>query len=281
MKYVNIAGVVTLYNPDESVYENIKTYCDYIDKLYVILNSKISNYLFREIESIPNVIFIKKYENIGIAKAVNVVLDEVKGKYSWLLTMDQDSCFDENVCEYFSAANDVDIDCIYGITSLITENKVLKKEIKYEYIDRCITSGMLLNVELAIRCNGLNEKLFIDEVDYELCYRCNRLGYKLIRIPIETMKHVIGAPKVYKIFNRFIKVDNENAFRNYYIFRNCMYVMYEYPEKRMQYIFSLMKRFIKILIFEDNKINKITFVFMGVRDFILRRMGKLDYKKIK
>lgn len=40
---LSIAGVVILYNPDESVYKNISSYAPYIQKLYIIDNSEHTN----------------------------------------------------------------------------------------------------------------------------------------------------------------------------------------------------------------------------------------------
>ena len=45
MKNINIAGIVTLYNPTDEDIKNITTYIDDIDKLYVIDNTEGKDFL--------------------------------------------------------------------------------------------------------------------------------------------------------------------------------------------------------------------------------------------
>lgn len=56
---LSIAGVVILYNPDESVYKNISSYAPYIQKLYIIDNSEHTNEnLLSKIIPHSNIIYI-------------------------------------------------------------------------------------------------------------------------------------------------------------------------------------------------------------------------------
>ena len=106
---MKIAGVVTLYYPDKSVVYNITTYLRYVDVLYIVLNSKISLDIMKSLHSFSNIIIINMEENSGIAKAVNTVLVKIKNKYTWCLTMDQDSFFYEGEFEgYLSILKNVD-----------------------------------------------------------------------------------------------------------------------------------------------------------------------------
>ena len=273
-----IAGVVILYNPSIIVIDNIKTYVNDLDVLYVVLNSKINNNsIYRYIKNEEKIHVIKHNENEGIAKSLNEVLKLVENKYIWLLTMDQDSAFaSDTVYDYLSIVNDVDESIVYGITSKITCNQIIKSSDKYDYIDRCITSGMIVNVNIAIESGGFCEDLFIDEVDYEFCYRVNDKGYGLVRYPHKIMQHFIGNEKTYSILGYKFASDNESYFRLYYIYRNCLYVMREYPHTRKKYMWALLKRTIKIIIAEDDKMRKIKYILKGIKAFFFNKMGKLQ-----
>lgn len=271
-----LAAVVILYNPDKNVVNNIKSYIHYIDILYVVLNTEVNidiyNYLYNE----EKIRIIKHRENEGIAKSLNEVLCLVKNNYSWLLTMDQDSSFISNsVNKYLAIIGELDAKEIYGVTSKITCNDIISSGENFDYIDRCITSGMILNVKIAVECGGFCEDLFIDEVDYEFCYRVNERGFKLIRYPYKVMKHYIGNEKICSVAGVKFSTENERYFRLFYIYRNCLYVMSKYKHTRKKYIIALLKRTIKIIIAEDDKMRKIKYAFKGIKAFLFNQMGKL------
>lgn len=271
-----IAGCVILYNPELSVIDNIKTYLPYIDVLYVVLNSDISGEIHEYLDGEENITTINHYENEGIARSLNEVLNLVKANYNWLLTMDQDSMFvSSSIEKYLHVVEKVDIDEVYGVTSVITDNKIIKYAKEYDYIDRCITSGMILNVKIAYRYGGFCEDLFIDEVDYEFCYRLNKEGFKLIRYPHKIMQHYIGNEKIYSLFGFKFSSENEKYFRLYYIYRNCLYVMNEYKDIRGKYILTLLKRTIKIILAEDDKVRKIKYALKGVKAYFTHETGKM------
>ena len=275
MRYKNIAGMVTIYNPDVNVYENINTYSSYLDKVYIVINSEINNDIREKLNGIKNAEIIDCHINLGIAKAINVVLDKAKYRYDWLLTMDQDSSFIKKVEKYLAKTKKVDTITTYGITLEIGEKESAGIDDSLMLVDRCITSGMLLNVKLAIDSGGFDEKLFIDEVDFEFCYRCNLMGYKLYKYPVKIIDHHVGNYKKYKICGFRFTSDNEKYFRQYYIFRNSLYVMKRYRNMRIQYTFTLLKRLIKIILVEEDKKRKCIYIAKGIKDFVIDKMGAM------
>ena len=70
-KNVKIAGIVTLYNPSDKDIENISTYIDDIDKLYVIDNTEGNDNKSR-IPKNKKIEYTFKNENIGVAAALNI-----------------------------------------------------------------------------------------------------------------------------------------------------------------------------------------------------------------
>ena len=66
-----VYALVTLYNPENTVAENMKKLQQYVDKIYLIDNSATDNanqFLSRKIKYIPN------YANFGLSAAFNKVL---------------------------------------------------------------------------------------------------------------------------------------------------------------------------------------------------------------
>lgn len=271
----SLAGVVILYNPDDSVLNNIESYASHLDAFYVIDNSTTDNKsLIKKMQERFTIQYIPHHENKGIAYSLNEVLNLVNGKYEYLLTMDQDSRFcPGKFPEYASVLAQVSSD-VYGVSpnyeSLeIEECKTLSR------IDRCITSGSIIRVSLALNCGGFDENLFIDEVDLEFNYRCEKRGYKLLKYCPYILIHDVGHPIYANIFGWHFKTLNENYIRQYYIFRNKLYIASNYPEKRWGYYIDLLKWFIKIILVEPDKWKKIKYGFLGCYDFYRNRYGKI------
>jgi rhamnosyltransferase len=91
---LKIAGVVILYHPSEDVVSNIKTYYDWLDKIYVFDNTKGDSYVKGTLEGLSKIEFFQNGDNYGIAKNLNkAVRFAIKENFDWMLTMDQDTIF--------------------------------------------------------------------------------------------------------------------------------------------------------------------------------------------
>ena len=106
-----VAAVVVLYNPDKNYIKNINTYLYHVSLLVIVDNSEIPDYsVYSSLENINHIKFVINKENTGISKAINDGIKiAVKEGFEWVLTMDQDSFFENNMIEilylkgYFTA----------------------------------------------------------------------------------------------------------------------------------------------------------------------------------
>jgi rhamnosyltransferase len=274
-----LAGVVILYNPDDSVFENLKSYASFLDILYVVDNSvEINKSLVEKIKKSFSVEYIPHYENKGISYSLNEVLRLASRKYTWLLTMDQDSKFyQDSFIKYSATLSTVGAD-VYGICPTYEyPEKTGDENVSEELVqvNRCITSGNIIRIDLALKCGGFDENLFIDEVDHEFCYRCNQCGYKLLKYTPNILLHSLGNPIYGNLLGRHFKAFNEGSIRQYYIFRNKLYVASKYPQECRGYYLDLIKWFAKILLVEPDKWKKIKYVFRGCYDFKKKHFGKI------
>ena len=273
-----IAGVVILYHPGKDVYDNIMTYIDSLNVLYVVDNSEHENEkVITTIKSIPNIKYIKHAKNMGIAKSLNEVLNIVANKYEWLLTMDQDTKFKKGTFRKYLLM----LPClpnngkVYGFTPRYKGGDDLT--VPYKISNWCITSGNIINVSIALKCGGFDENLFIDSVDEEFCLRCNKRGFLLYEYTKEIMIQKVGNPRTIKIGSlKICTTTNHNYIRLYYIMRNALYVSQKYPETVKHYYSMIIRRIVKIILFESDKIRKLHFIKKGFIDFFQHKMGKLD-----
>ncbi|MGL4866432.1 MAG: glycosyltransferase family 2 protein [Cetobacterium sp.] len=276
MNNIKVAGVVVLYYPDEKVEKNIKSYIDKVEKLWIIDNTpEIDKKNFLKYKN-EKIIYKKFNRNMGIAFALNYASKLAKDKgFEWLLTMDQDSIFQENSLE-----NLIDfIDKAPDNTAIISpfhQIKGSKKNSKRNIEEKEIvmTSGNLVNLNILEKNRYFLEKLFIDEVDHEYCYRVKNNNYKIFQINTSILNHELGDIKIYKLFKIEIKVTNHSSIRHYYMSRNRIYIIKNYKTKRIKYIKMLLFGFIKTLLFEKEKIKKIKLEFKGIKDGIFNNYGE-------
>lgn len=269
-----LAGIV-LYNPNISrLNENIQAIYKQIDKLILVDNGSNNIELINEIASNYNkIFFIRNEDNKGISVALNQILKvAVDNKFQWVLLLDQDSVCPPNLInEYlkFTHMSDVAIICptIVDRNEQIIERRT-STNIEYEYVTSCITSGSLIKSTIWTEVGYFDEKMFIDYVDIEYCKRVKNSGYKILMLNNISLLHEIGHKKTYKFLWTKISTYNHSAFRKYYITRNTLYYTKKYREEESIFIayLKIIKRFIIVLMYEDDKNEKIKAIFKGIKD---------------
>lgn len=279
-----IAGCVILYNPDVNVIENIASYIHCLDILYVV-NNQGGDKIAEELSQIykGKIIYIMYQDNKGIAYSLNEVLRLAEDNYDFLLTMDQDSRFYlDSMLRFKNEISSFDWRYTLSIGSSIQDynfNGPLDENLSWREVSNMITSGSIVSIKNAI--GGYDEKLFIDEVDFEFCYRGRDNGFVLYANDKGIyLLHSLGSPTFHKCFGRTTKVLNHNRIRKYYIFRNRLVVLFKYAKiigaRRCwsYYIKANIEMVRDIILYEDDKINKLKYVLLGLSDFFFQRLGK-------
>ena len=279
---MKLAACVVLYNPDASVVDNIKTYASGVDEVFAVDNSDEPNApLLDRITALgENVTIIPMHGNQGIAAALNRGLQEASRRgYGYILTMDEDSYFTDDTLQRYKDKAEELFASDEKVIQVGIHNSGDKDDdlvVNNETPDWLITSGSIMRVEDSLAVGGFLEKLFIDEVDREFCYRASAEGYRMRRVLDLTMQHNLGAPIRGKLFGREFEAMGHSKVRKYYIFRNCTYVMMTYPQTRKPYRHFLFATWLKTILVEDDKINKLKYMRMGKRDARKGKFGKLE-----
>lgn len=246
---MKIAAVVVLYNPNKvpkpnDVRHNIMSYAQKLEKVFVIDNSDCDNSnLLRDIKNLD---YIPLNKNFGIAAALNIGCEKaLQEGFDWCLTMDQDSYWDENEFEnYLDSAKKLVISNDEKVASISPRLKMpvkslhdifvniarpfyykIRKPPEYKIIDRTITSGNLIRLSVWSEIGKFDENLFIDGVDFDYCFRLQKIGYKIVWTRAARLNHSIGDDKF-----RLFKSGKHNDFRLYYMVRNNIYLAKIYPE---------------------------------------------------
>ncbi len=283
---IKLAGCVILYNPNKDVIRNIESYIRYLDKLYVIDNQN-GEFITNELKNkYDNVEIIKHSENMGISYSLNKVLSLCSKGYTHLLTMDQDSYFDIGIMDkYKKAIQSFDWDKTLGVGPKILDYNTLLKcsDVSYQETMGVITSGNIISVKNAINIGGFDENLFIDEVDYDFCYRGIKKDYKVyIYSSGVYLKHRLGNTIERFFVYRTLKCMNHNYVRKYYIMRNRFYVYKKYHAMNEKffaknYLKANVRLIFDIIFFEEDKFRKLKWALIGAKDFLFKNMGKKNF----
>lgn len=269
---------IVLFNPNISVLKNnILAIQDQVSQIFIVDNgSKNLMEIKAVVKKCNNISLIANDHNEGIAKALNqLCVIAKKNKYEWILTLDQDSVCPldyifnlekyVNVVPKVGIVSPVIVDRNVGVIGHYSPKKI------YQEVKTCITSGALTNLNAWKEVNGFDEKMFIDSVDFDYCYRIRKAGYKILQISIVRLEHSIGeAKKCRFLFWKFNNTEH-SAFRAFYIAQNNIY----YPKKNKLVLHFIrgnlrnLKYIFIVLLYEKNKISKINSIYKGWKKGLL------------
>jgi rhamnosyltransferase len=280
-QFDDVAGIVVLYEPTNDILHNIQSYITQVRQLFVVDNSENPDELIIEkIKKINSAEYIGLKENIGIASALNIGAERaIKGGFSYLLTMDQDSLASPQLVikllDVFSYHSMV------GISSAFPVNKMYPKlppDDNIHKIDSVITSGNLVNLRAYNHVGPFLNKLFIDYVDFEFCFRMKREGYNIYINNAATISHSVGELKKWRLFGISYYSTNHSPLRLYYRTRNRFYVRNIYHKEFttffMHDLWLFIKEIIKIIMVESTKFAKLKMIIRGYIDYQKNIFGK-------
>ena len=264
------AGIVT-YNPViTGLQDNIEAICNQVPLILIFDNGSDNIEDIRNIVSkITNIILLESKMNIGIAAALNRLMQwGDDNNYTWMLSLDQDSTCPENYCKNALTLLEV-LPNIGIIGPVINDRKVgivgHNPDGKYGIVNTCITSGAFVKIDVWKKVGKYDERMFIDSVDFEFCFRIRRAGYYILQSRKLILSHSIGDGRIVSIGPFKKKIKEHSAFRCFYIAQNNIY----YPRKHklpLYYIrgnYRNLKNIFNILLFEKDKSNKIYAIFHG------------------
>lgn len=285
---MKIAAAVILYNPTDSVIQNIEGYYSFVDKLYVFDNTEGEVVVKKDLQLLEKIEYYHEFENKGIAKRLNEACEKaINEGFEWILTMDQDSTFSvEAILAYlncFSQFGNKEEVALFGIANK-RQTIAVAKGCNAEQADDTITSGSLLNLLLFKKIGPFDEALFIDSVDREYCVRLKTLGYSIVQFTNIYLKHELGSEVFRASIKSLYTVKKRklihSPLRSYYIYRNILYLEKKYKNVNETYIRKVKKDVIDELkncfFYGRNMKLYLKYIIKAKSDFKKGRMGKID-----
>lgn len=278
----SIAASIICFNPEiERLKKAIISLKMQVDNIIIIDNASDNINEIEEIFRNENEIYLEKNKkNKGIAYALNQAVNyAIKNRFEWLLTMDQDSIIPSNLIEEYLKV--IVSEKKIGILTLQVKKNCNDKVIceqSYSRVERCITSGSLMNLNAVEKVGRFDESMFIDWVDHDICKRLILSEFQIIRCNNLILEHELGPQETIYITEIFSKLFGTrvirkpySALRTYYYIRNGIYYyrkfynQMEYSEKKFtkHEIAMSIKRGVLL---GKNKIEYIKAVIKGVKD---------------
>ena len=274
------AAVVVLYRPTEELFDNLRSYSDAVQELFLVDNTEEPlPELAKRFAELPGVRYLPNHANLGIARGLNIGAEHaLAGGYDLLLTMDQDSAAaPDMISRMLECLAGRDLEQI-GILSPfhVTKSGHLPGSEPCQEVMTPMTSGCLVNLRAYRAVGPFLDQLFIDFVDNEYCLRLRKRGYLVLRANLARLEHSVGDTRK---FGPFIAT-NHSPLRRYYKTRNRFLVFVRYfgafPGHCLFDLVRLAKEIASIVLFEGEKLAKLQMMWLGFCDFLRGRYGRYD-----
>jgi len=270
-------GIIVSYHPEVDILHNVQEVLKEVSEVVIVDNASSENSK-KFLEALPKerVTIIFNTSNRGVAEGFNQGIRwGLERKYQYFVLFDQDSCPQRGMVEKLLEVSDA-----------LSKNNPLvligPHHEDYDFkteVDRSediistpllITSGSLFTKPLIDAIGLYDERLFIDHVDHDYCLRLARRGGQIFRVNSATLLHKFGKAEARKFLGKKFLLQDYSAFRRYFMMRNRIvlykrYGMFRGAWFRMDLRAAIVD-FVKLILFEKNKVPKLRAVFKGIWD---------------
>ena len=236
-----IICILVLYNPVENILQsNIEAVIDQVDYLWISDNTPGG---FHGIQKLiapqsQKIHYALMDGNVGIAKAQNAgIRFAIESNYDFVFFLDQDSISPEGLIDGLKkellkleekglkvggvGPQPFNRDTGRPYLANISKGNIVKSNVRE--VDQLISSASLIRTYMFQDVGLMDEKLFIDCVDFELCWRAKfNAEYRFFMVTSLLLSHHLGEGD--KCFLG-ISVKVPTPFRIYYQYRNYFYLV--------------------------------------------------------
>lgn len=293
----SVAAVIITYNVENDFKKRINKLKGKVDEIIVVDNGSKDKTIsmLKELERETTIIYLE--ENKGIAYALNKGINySIRKGYNWILTLDHDSIItDDMIKNMLNCYESFDEDFKEKVAMLVpihVEEKEYKSNassitqvssVSYMEVLTEITSGALTKAEIYKNIGMYDERLFIDLVDHDYCLYLNKKGFKIIQVKSAILIHNLGESVKKSLLGLKMTPTNHSPLRRYYMSRNRHYIWNKYKNDFPKWVLKDKRRFItenlKIILFEDSKIEKFKYIKSGIKDYKNNVFGEFKNNK--
>lgn len=289
-----VCAVVVTYFPTDGLDELFGTIIPQVETLAVVDNTADGDRLRKfsiRAQHTGRVRVIENRFNLGIASALNRGLEQaMQSGCRWLLTLDQDTrCYPDMVETLLRVRDDcTPRPAVIGANYFDAQSQgnKIRPDNEVECLERktVITSGSLIDVNLAHAAGGFREDYFIDQVDHEFCLRMRAHGHRVVISRKPAMAHSVGE-KGGVWLPLLGTLPSHPPLRKYYIARNTIVTVRDYWRREPDWCLRRMARLLLGLLLmatlEKQRIAKVRAFAAGFMDGLRRRMGPCRHEWLR
>jgi len=217
--------VVVLFNPSSDHIRNIEILSSYFFVI-AIDNSDVSS-------DVKCSCYIPLNDNRGIAFAQNRGIEWAKEQgYKYVIFFDQDSKIEPSyvsgIYKEYLRIKEEDCNLAFLGPLVLDEENMMEyksesdKKKSYSKVKTVISSGSIVSLDIFDKVGFLDENLFIDYVDCEICWRASSYGFSTYMTRNIQLCHNVG--------NKYIVIMGvpfgvSAPFRYYYQYRNMLWLI--------------------------------------------------------
>jgi len=303
MQQTSVVAVVVSYCPDERLFRALDALAPQVARIVVIDNGSDAAAVERLEAAAGNsgdkLRLILNGGNAGLAAAQNqgirFALDDGA---DWVLLMDDDSIPEADMVAAMLAAHEAHpaAESIGLVAPLLVDEEGTLKARAYvsrhafdfhpvrfgagdvlDDVAFAMASGSLVKAEVFRDVGLMREDFFVDYIDFEFAFRLRRAGWKLIAVGDAKLQHRLGEFEQKELFGRTFRFNSHSGFRRYHIYRNRLRVWRAHG-LRLPAFFAFEFASIgidlaKLILLEDDKLEKLGAIGRGVVDALLGRGG--------
>jgi len=305
----SVAAVIVSYYPDvDHLRQQLQALSHQVGNTIIVNNGPTLNLPIGD-SAIP-FILIESGSNIGIATAINRGIDAAgQAGARYVLLLDQDSLPSDGMVSRLFAAymrlraqgrsvaaiGPVIIDQKTGritpfacdVPTHFAENELVCP------VDRLLSSGSFIDLEIYGRIGPMDEELFIDLVDTEWCLRAASMGYQSYGLPAARLYHQLGSGAVKYWCGRWRYLPSHSPFRSYYMIRNRILLLsrpYIPVVRRLQELLTLLYLLVAGVMLLPRRWERLKMIAHGITDgvrgcggkacFLRHSLPKLDHTEL-
>lgn len=294
----SLAAAIICYFPEISTMLNLLRMLAKKNGLIIVVNNGgLEDYVETISAVAKNILLLNPGSNIGMAAGLNAAFSlAADSGFSHLISFDQDSSLSEHAldilirdfnCAEQNGKNIAAIGPRLCDPRYVLDERTFRgyesKENNAESIQErpyVITSGCLASIEAWRTSGGFEEKLFIDLVDIEWCWRLKDKGYSVYVSMQATMEHRLSDDM--KVFLKRFTFNTYSPLRRFYISRNSLYLLV-WMKWNCSHALHLIKSFIfsavSAVVSDEKKLQSLKFITIGIARAICKRMGKYQENK--
>lgn len=171
---------LVIYHPEESVFKRIDQMIQLGYRVYVFDNSPNDDRYTQAIKNHLNIFYLTTGKNVGLGYSLSTLCATAYAHgYQRLLFLDQDTGISGNTLEFigqYPSRLPVEVERQYA--ALVFKGTPAPNQNLTE-VSLAISSGSLFSLPVLKQIGWHNKKYFVDCVDYELCVRARRSGFRI------------------------------------------------------------------------------------------------------